>query len=311
MIRYRIKLSELNSRIDTAHPTKLTPRGNVRANATDSLAWRKRAKLETLRVRSARTYSQGRFGDFWGDLKEIFYSIQGGKCGYCEMRLRRYIRRNSNAPGEVDGEVDHYRPKDGVKEWTEIPHISTGGRDDDCYYLLAFFPSNYVLSCSACNNAKWNYFPIAPNRCSAHSCKKADLDAELPYLIHPLNSSETDPETLIGFKGIIPIPLASPDTHDYWRAQVTIRLLGLSKGARLKMDEERAEVIRALYVALRLEAAQPGNTDVADELALLPVDALPHRNCARSFVRLYRTNPAKAAELAREAHRVLQDAGLS
>jgi hypothetical protein len=230
MIGYPISVAELNHRIETAHPTRPGHGGAPRKNANKTLAWRQRAKVEILRLRHHKTYSEGIYGEFWQDLLRVFAAIQGdGKCGYCEKKLNRRGR------GGVDGDIDHYRCKDGVVKWNSAHGVNTGGSDQDCYYLLTFFPSNYVLACRTCNeDLKRNHFPVAGPRCCPHSCNVTDLKAEQPYLIHPLDPSEPDPETLITFMGTVPVPCAPRGTHDYWRAMITIELFGLSSGTRHK-----------------------------------------------------------------------------
>lgn len=68
--------------------------------------------------------------------------IYKNKCGYCETM--------TEAGAEL--RVDHYRPKDKVKE--DTTH-TTG------YYWLSYEWSNLILACEKCNRAKSNKFPIS------------------------------------------------------------------------------------------------------------------------------------------------------
>ena len=71
-------------------------------------------------------------------LKEIYKD----KCAYCETM--------TSAGAEL--RVDHYRPKDKVKE--DVTHL-TG------YYWLSYEWSNLILACEKCNRSKSNKFPIS------------------------------------------------------------------------------------------------------------------------------------------------------
>lgn len=111
-------------------------------------------------------------------LKEIYKN----KCGYCET---------VTAAG-AELRVDHYRPKDKVKE---DPMHLTG------YYWLAYEWSNLVLACEKCNRAKSNKFPLEQNgtRCYqpltvvgstdfdklTFSISHPSLCGELPSIVNP------------------------------------------------------------------------------------------------------------------------------
>lgn len=70
-------------------------------------------------------------------------TLYKNKCGYCES--------NTSAGAEL--RVDHYRPKDKVKE--DSTH--TG------YFWLGYEWSNLVLACEKCNRSKSNKFPLGTN----------------------------------------------------------------------------------------------------------------------------------------------------
>jgi len=72
--------------------------------------------------------------NLWSSLKPQLESISSGKCWYCEAREIR-----------SDRAVDHYRPKNNVRQ-SEPPHAG--------YWWLAFDHLNYRLSCTFCNSRR-------------------------------------------------------------------------------------------------------------------------------------------------------------
>ncbi|MBO0947499.1 HNH endonuclease [Fibrella forsythiae] len=106
-------------------------------------------------------------------------TLYNSKCAYCE---------SPESPTCVL-RVDHYRPKDGIKNTSHLG-----------YYWLGYEWSNLILSCEKCNRTKSNNFPLAneslrvlspvvkqnllPNKAS----RRADfplLKAEDPLLLNP------------------------------------------------------------------------------------------------------------------------------
>lgn len=300
MIQYPLALRELSRIVSRRLPTTLNQDGKPRKNGR--VAWRIQARQQTQQLQSQRTYNLDKDYEIWPELKDIFAGIQGDKCAFCEKRLP------DHRSGRVGGDIEHYRPKNGVVAWPTTHPIPVGKSDTDCYYLLAFHLRNYLLSCGICNqDYKRNYFPIAGQRCPAHSCRPRDLLAERPYLLHPLDPNDEDPEELIEFIGIVPVPRTAKNTPSYWRAVVTIELLGLTGGNRFDLDLERATTIVCLSLALKLQASKGNDPDVVFTLNGLTNDSLPHRNCARSFKRLYDSDPILAAHVAREALKIVDD----
>ena len=124
-------------------------------------------------------------------LRRLFY----GKCAYCEGDIEKGTR-----------EVEHYRPKGGVKEDPDHPG----------YWWLAHSWSNLLPTCGPCNKGlrqhvvtpdmtiqeveamlarpekllegKQNSFPVGAPRLTA---KLDDHDAEQPHLIDPTRSEPT------------------------------------------------------------------------------------------------------------------------
>ncbi|MCW3052012.1 MAG: hypothetical protein JWN14_1182 [Chthonomonadales bacterium] len=293
MIGYPITLIDLTRLVSARFPAKRNRDGTPRKNAIRP--WRGRARQQTDRLRSQGFYSGDEKTEIWSELNRLFAALQGGgKCAYCETRLADHKREG------VRGDIEHYRPKAGVIDWPNKHNLSTGGSDPHAYYLLAFHLRNYLLACDTCNREfKRNYFPIAGPRCPAHSRRPRDLKRERPYLLHPLDPTDEDPEQLIEFIGIDPVPRAPQGTPQYWRAVVTIELLGLGRGKRFNLDFERSLVMAGLYQALN--AVDPTDPIVVRTINALQDDTWPHVNCLRSFKRLHDKDPRRAKLLVEEA----------
>ncbi len=129
-------------------------------------------------------------GKTQSQVRDYLNKYYHGKCAYCEQTCK--------------AEIEHYRPKKGVKE--DITH--------DGYYWLCYTWSNLVPSCRYCNTegGKDNKFPINnvvkrvrtpsfnslkldQDKCQAHNSPLID---EVPFLIHP--EIEKEPEKQLSFK---------------------------------------------------------------------------------------------------------------
>jgi uncharacterized protein (TIGR02646 family) len=109
-------------------------------------------------------------------LSEIYHY----KCAYCE-----------SPPGPTSTiQVDHFRPKGGLKKIVSTMHVG--------YYWLAYEWTNLLPTCSTCNRAKSNSFPLAANSARVHHndtpdptlpqhrmIKSAVLANEQRLLLHP------------------------------------------------------------------------------------------------------------------------------
>lgn len=279
MIRYPITRAELEQRISQISPTWLT-----------------RARERTEAFRRAGKYEES--SSIWGEIKALYMQLQHNKCAYCESRLE------GGALGAIQHDLEHYRPKKGVKKWPDPdkhPHrypFLTGDEWSEGYFLLAYHPLNYVTACKSCNSPlKANYFPIAHARGPQHDEPQA-LQSESPYLPYPLSDVDDDPETLLTFAGILAEP-ASQQGQASQRARVTIDFFDLN--GRESLRRERAEQLQQLWFAL-LVARIPPTPEAAElaqsTIARLTHPASPHCNCARSFLRLAQADPAKARAIA-------------
>ena len=272
MIRYDISRITLNQRIDACRT-----------------GWRTNAATVTAQFRRARRYSTPP-PDFWGQIKSVYINLQHHKCAFCERHL------------EWDGEfqVEHFRPKSLVKPWPPPGRpaylFPTGGALPGGYYLLTYHPLNYTAACGNCNvSLKRVYFPVEGTRLQTVA-NPARMASERPLLIYPISNIDTDPENLIGFEGVTPKPIyTDPTTYDYHRAQVTIDFFDLDR--REPIRKERAHIIRVLFPALKWEHTAETQPYAQRIITEWTGPASPHCNCARSFVRLYRKDPAHAETL--------------
>lgn len=281
MIRYSVSLKDLRSRIEAQTP-----------------GWLARAALKTEEFRAKGRYEEP--SSIWSEIKAVYMRLQGqGKCAYCERKLESVVY------GKVEQDVEHFRPKASVKAWpglksfTGMP-FSAAPTAGQGYYLLPYHLFNYAAACKPCNSTlKKDYFPVA----AAHKLSVDDpksLVDEQAYLVYPIGSIDEDPERLIGFEGTSPRARARSG-HRRNRALVTIAFFKLDDEAgRKNLFRERAMVLLALYP--QLEKATHGTTPTERSKAQAVVDGfersdhVAHANCARSYIRLYRTRPVTARE---------------
>jgi hypothetical protein len=119
----------------------------------------------------------------------------------------------------------------------------------------------------------------------------------------PFGDIDADPETLITFNGLSPAA-ARAAGFDHQRALVTIEFFKLDDvSGRKDLFIDRARVIIAMYPQL----VNLGSADAATRASaqgVVPVftrPTAPQANCARSFQRLFASDPAKARALSQAA----------
>jgi len=267
-----------------------------------SAGWLTRAAERTEVFRAAGHFDER--SSIWAQVKRVYMEAQGFKCGFCERRLEK------SQFGNVEHDVEHFRPKRSVKRWpSDTVRLERGidfdfelGDDSDPgYFLLPYHIENYLVSCKTCNSAlKSTSFPVARPRQIDGESPRAMRD-ERPYLLYPIGTvDQHDPEDVIRFEGILPVPVASRG-HRRRRAEVTIAFFALD--SREILLEERAETILALHVAMSSLDDPSGSTHAA---ATLLVERLvspwsPHANCARSFHDLTLTDTPRAVAFATAA----------
>jgi hypothetical protein len=292
MIRYPITPAKLRARIEAHSPE-----------------WLIKAAERTDGFEEAGRFTETDGTSMWGDVKEVYMQLQHDKCAYCERQL------SDKGVGKAEFDVEHYRPKNGVKVWPSNTmkkkrglsyDFETGDAYPAGYYLLAYEPLNYAVACKPCNSAlKSNYFPIAGPRAAA-SRSLADYKAEKPFLPYPIGSVDADPETLLEFQGIVPKPVARTGFKSQ-RARVTIDFLRLAD--REDLRRERAEVISHMYMARRVVDGGTDATDkqmARDTFVRLQEPTSRHSSCAKAFAKLLDTNQAYAKALFDEIHAFLQ-----
>ena len=295
MIRYPVAVAEIEARINARVP-----------------GWLQRARARTENLHAAGRYNEA--SAIWSEIKPIYMEIQFNKCAYCERRLEGPdvgTVEGDSTTGRIEQDVEHYRPKSAIKAWPDESHhsyagltypYSTGAASTVGYYLLAYSLSNYAVGCKTCNSElKGTYFPIAENRV-LDTDDPQRLSAEMPYLIYPIGENDDDPALLIGFEGILPVPIGTT-TYTRRRGEITIDFFLLHKRDILR--DERIDVISGLCFALiiRDDLAKPENLRefAAKSIANLTAVSARHCSCARNFVQLWESNPAKAELMAREA----------
>ncbi len=301
MIRYPIRPSTWRNRVAAA-----------------SRDWLDKADTRTSRFRVLGKYDEEGKSAMWSKIKRVYMELQGFKCGFCERRLEK------SAFGNIEHDVEHFRPKKSVKVWPSSAQrrdrnitvdqelgLTLGGAADPGYFWLAYHIENYLISCKTCNSTlKSNSFPVARNRRAANegSDSPRQLKNEKPYLIYPIGAVDADPERLIRFEGIVPVPVASRG-HSRARAQVTIDFFELD--TREVLLEERAERILALHVALASTDDPDESTAGAAQILVerLTAAEAPHANCARCHRELAENDPDRANAFAGAAIEMLQ--GLS
>ncbi len=267
MIRYPVTSAALRTAIDDLAPT-----------------WFEQAATRTAAYAAAGAYVTPP-SDIWSKVKTVYMQLQGYKCGFCERRLER------SAFGNVEHDVEHFRPKARVDAWSPsgappagLPADLGAASPDQGYYLLPHHHENYLIACKTCNTAfKRNGFPVEGARDLAMTPPRGSGEAHL--LAYPIGSVDDDPQRLVRFEGIVPVPAAASGRRRR-RGQVIIRFFGLAERDGLLL--ERSLTLVGLHLALA-HLDEVGLTgDLARHLAAsLTQSSAAHAGCARSFVGLW------------------------
>lgn len=268
-----------------------------------SSTWMSRAGDRTADYLAANRFVKNPPSTIWSEIKRVYMDLQGFKCGFCERKLEQ------SEFGNVEHDVEHFRPKGIVTDWppASAPErgdgidFTLGTAADPGYFLLAHHPENYLISCKTCNSSlKGNGFPVDGDRDIALA--EPRHTAELPYLVYPLGTSslDDDPEALIAFEGIVPVPAAASGRRRR-RGQVIINFFQLAE--REGLLEERSIVIMTLSLALAsLDHPDALTQTIAQQtVARLTSNSSAHTNCARCFHHLWLTNRADAAQFSQLA----------
>lgn len=283
MIRYSITKTKLYAAISGVDAMWFT-------NATNVLAG------------LPKTPSTSDFIPLWSKIKQIYIDLQFSKCCFCEKPLE----------GRIEQDVEHFRPKAKVQPWKVPPHLAAegvtvqqpaDGSSEDGYSQLAYEPFNYAMACKTCNSTlKKNLFPIEGTRDSAGT-DPAHMDSERALFVFPIGTIDSDPEQLIEFDALSPVP-RNKSGFGRRRALVTIEVFRLNDSVlRRPLFKHRAYLLRLLFLELEGEAsATTAATRQKHRIAIanLTSPEAPFTNCMKSFVRLHGSDPARAGQVADE-----------
>jgi len=289
MIRYPTGRRELANAVDKKQPSTARRK-----------SWRQRAAETTAAMKTQREFLPG---PDWSDIKEVYVQLQHSKCAYCEKKLE------AGDFGLIEHDVEHYRPKNPVRSWPPSGDFSFPVRNGapDGYYLLAYDLMNYCTSCKVCNTIlKSNCFPIAGEPGSSLETDVRPLNRiERPFIPYPLGALDEDPQRIIAFEGIAPVPVARRGRRRQ-RALVTIRFFRLD--VRERLLEQRCLLLKDLYRALRdLAEDDPAlQEEAVADIERMTSKEGAHSNFASAFLELFESDPAQAAFYFRKAGEYLR-----
>ena len=224
-----------------------------------TVAWKNwRRRSEAAQAALDLEYASGRVGKISNKLyreqKELYLGLNGpfhGKCAYCESLIA------ANHPGDID----HFRPKNGVTVDSLIITVNDGKKRSvphPGYYWLAYNYRNLLPACEDCNRpnkgksgglliGKWNNFPVKGFRAE----HPGDEKKERPLLINPVTAGRMIEQHLtFNAQGVV----------EYWTTEgkTCCDVFGLN--------------IRQALVQERMEAYQRGYDAVLNYLVALGND---------------------------------------
>jgi len=175
----------------------------------------------------------------WGAYKTAFAQAQHGKCGYCEMMVI----------GSQDGDVEHFFPKGEIwqldnkdpdswgkeRDWSsKVENRRHPVISDQGYWWRAYDWTNYLLSCSVCNQ-KWklSFFPVENNPRQLPPLRRAK---ERPLLLNPFDE-KVDFARHLKFSKFGTVEALGGSNYGF----ETIRTCGLDRESLRRSREEKAE----------------------------------------------------------------------
>ncbi|GAB3638601.1 hypothetical protein GCM10027422_41910 [Hymenobacter arcticus] len=177
-------------------------------------------------------------------VKNKLQADQHGKCCYCESTLLE----------TGFGDVEHFRPKGGVRQTVKGPLEQPG------YYWLAYDWANLYFSCARCNQAhKRNYFPLA-NPASRARSHHDTVAHEQPLL---LDLATEDPQAHLTFVEEVARPLTERGTQ-------CIVAYGLNRTELAQRRREHWEHMAHYQRLSRLDPTEYTATELKTILATLP-----------------------------------------
>jgi len=165
-------------------------------------------------------------------VKAALRKVQDDKCCFCESKVTHISY----------GDVEHFRPKAGVRQRQGVPLERPG------YYWLAYKWSNLFFSCQLCNQRyKENLFPLKKplDRAKSHS---DDIDIEKPMFINPTE----DVEKYISFREEVIFAIG-----DNPRGKATIKALGLDRDELNNMRKDYFDKLELIYELANLKPPRP------------------------------------------------------
>ena len=269
---------------------------------THNRTWLQRASERTVTYKEAGKVIH--HSHIWSQIKEVFMKIQGNKCAFCETELE------GKDSGKGLHDVEHFRPKNRIRKWKSSPEFDTLSIDitdqsvSKGYHLLTYNLMNYSIACKPCNQAiKSDQFPIKGNYNTDMENPITESHAEIPLLIFPLGNIDADCESLISFKGSVPVVKKS-NGIEFERAITTIDFFRLGRAdLRGKLFKERC--LKIITVDAFLDEDDAPN-DYDDILKDIIADYSDHANCARSYLHLFKTDKVKALEVLKEAKKFIK-----
>ena len=229
------------------HVTRLDP------NDPEWLAWREKARQATAEIcaRVAKGEPLPEVDDkLYKGAMDYLLALTHGKCVYCESDIR------TTHPGDVE----HYRPKRGVRDESgKIVKIKNGNAEIDHpgYWWLAYEWTNLLPSCIDCNRirkheeekgGKGELFPVRGFR----AANPGEESKEEPLLLNP---ADRDPAEHLEFleNGMI-----KPKTDI---GAASCKILGLN--IRESLVRARAARFRDARAALMMAVVSLMNTFVS------------------------------------------------
>lgn len=165
-------------------------------------------------------------------VKAALTKTQHDKCCFCESKVTHISY----------GDVEHFRPKAGVRQRSGAPLERPG------YYWLAYEWSNLFFSCQLCNQRyKESLFPLIKQGDRAKSHNDV-INLEKPLFINPTE----DVEKFISFRSEVIFAIDGKP-----RGKATIKALGLDRDELNDMRKDCYDKLELIYELANLKPPVP------------------------------------------------------
>lgn len=235
-------LKEEVGRLVAAAQRRARAAGKVSKSAAKVAAAEEAAKKAAKKAAAKAAKEKISFKNAWKWYKGVYSEVQFGKCGFCE----------SDVTKTGFGDVEHYRPKGEVWEFTQEGRRRV--RRVLCafgYWWLAYDWSNYLFACARCNQKfKGSYFPVkeSERRLPPNPKPSRKFPSETPLLLNPYDTAD-DLYPLKHLKFTRAGVVLARDGSPFGDA--TIHTLGLHRAELLRARAERAMRAFELLAELR------------------------------------------------------------